>query len=193
MTTAALLALRRAATMAHRFRCVRLRLRYPDAPSVEVGPTVRAGSSRVVDPCSFRRAVIDAHAAATRRGDPMTLLGTLASSDPAVDIAVVGERGRIRPSGLYLLPIGDALVGAFPTHLSPAHCRRLMAVPNAVTGTHPSCADRVVVQRDVATEITVIQGLVSPRPDGADALEALALRVAAEEIAEAISPTGLVK
>lgn len=165
MTRQGMVGLRRAATVAHAFPGVRLRLREGERTLLEVsrGPTALRAS---LGPCAFRRMVARAHEE-LEAGRSVSFLGLAPGTDPVIDVGVrTGDLAH--PDGLCRFAVGEVDIHVFATLLSPRRCREVLADRSTSICRHPSATDSARFHRDAATAITLVHA-VTPR--GGDAVE----------------------
>lgn len=183
MTPWGLTALRRAATLAHTFPGIRLRLRDQDDTVLEVARTTSA-IPHLISPCAFRHAVAHAHDD-MKEGRVVAMIGLAPGVDPAIDVGV-GSGDAVYPDGMYRIAIGDVDLHAFATTLSPRQCRQLVAARTTPVCRHPSGTNGLELRHDVATEITIVHAATArgePPIERHALVEDLLIACAAEEIA----------
>jgi hypothetical protein len=130
------------------------------APIDRTGEPVRSGWAARPEPvpvltaCAFRRAVARMHEA--RKLDPgCRLWGLDDERELGIDVGVRPD-DRALAGGLYRVGVGEGDVHAFATVLSARRCREVLSGRSSPMSRHPSSVGGVSLDRDVATEVTVV-------------------------------------
>lgn len=131
-----LVALRKAATLAHAVPSIRLRISGDDRVLLAVRPASsefepggdgidhdELGSARVLTPCAFRAAVARAHDLHAT-GQQLAFCGLGDGSDPTIEVGL--RRGDdTLPGGIYRVRLADQYVHLFATTLDIERCRQV--------------------------------------------------------------------